>query len=476
MPNSTPITIPATIRTRFAPSPTGFLHLGGARTALFSWAYARHHHGAFVLRIEDTDRERSTQAATDAILDSMAWLGLDYDEGPFYQTRRMARYRETLDDMLARGLAYYCYMTQEELEALREAQMARGEKPRYDGRWRPENSVRKEPPAGVKPVIRFRNPDEGTVVWEDRVKGRIEIANSELDDLVIARSDGMPTYNFCVVIDDIDMRITHVIRGDDHVNNTPRQINIFRALGFEPPVFAHVPTVLGEDGQKLSKRHGAVGVMEYESAGYLPEAMVNFLARLGWAHGNDEVFSAPMLCEWFELDAISPAPSRFNTDKLRWLNQEHMKMLPLDELGRRLLPYLQRENIDATHGPAPKDVAELFRERTATLVEMAQAARFLYMVPVPDRALLDEQIQSHNRQALAELLEEFQQINWTREAINGALKAAAKKQSLKPPQIMMPVRALVAGTLTTPAIDRILELLGREETLARLQDGMKITA
>ncbi len=476
MPNSTPITIPATIRTRFAPSPTGFLHLGGARTALFSWAYARHHHGAFVLRIEDTDRERSTQAATDAILDSMAWLGLDYDEGPFYQTRRMARYRETLDDMLARGLAYYCYMTQEELEALREAQMARGEKPRYDGRWRPENSVRKEPPAGVKPVIRFRNPDEGTVVWEDRVKGRIEIANSELDDLVIARSDGMPTYNFCVVIDDIDMRITHVIRGDDHVNNTPRQINIFRALGSEPPVFAHVPTVLGEDGQKLSKRHGAVGVMEYESAGYLPEAMVNFLARLGWAHGNDEVFSAPMLCEWFELDAISPAPSRFNTDKLRWLNQEHMKMLPLDELGRRLLPYLQRENIDATHGPAPKDVAELFRERTATLVEMAQAARFLYMVPVPDRALLDEQIQSHNRQALAELLEEFQQINWTREAINGALKAAAKKQSLKPPQIMMPVRALVAGTLTTPAIDRILELLGREETLARLQDGMKITA
>lgn len=476
MPNSTPITIPATIRTRFAPSPTGFLHLGGARTALFSWAYARHHHGAFVLRIEDTDRERSTQAATDAILDSMAWLGLDYDEGPFYQTRRMARYRETLDDMLARGLAYYCYMTQEELEALREAQMARGEKPRYDGRWRPENSVGKKPPAGVKPVIRFRNPDEGTVVWEDRVKGRIEIANSELDDLVIARSDGMPTYNFCVVIDDIDMKITHVIRGDDHVNNTPRQINIFRALGSEPPVFAHVPTVLGEDGQKLSKRHGAVGVMEYESAGYLPEAMVNFLARLGWAHGNDEVFSAPMLCEWFELDAISPAPSRFNTDKLRWLNQEHMKMLPLDELGRRLLPYLQRENIDATHGPAPKDVAELFRERTATLVEMAQAARFLYMVPAPDRALLDEQIQSHNRQALAELLEEFQQIDWTREAINGALKAAAKKQSLKPPQIMMPVRALVAGTLTTPAIDRILELLGREETLARLRHGMKIAA
>lgn len=476
MPNSTPITIPATIRTRFAPSPTGFLHLGGARTALFSWAYARHHHGAFVLRIEDTDRERSTQAATDAILDSMAWLGLDYDEGPFYQTRRMARYRETLDDMLARGLAYYCYMTQEELDALREAQMARGEKPRYDGRWRPENSVGKKPPAGVKPVIRFRNPDEGTVVWEDRVKGRIEIANSELDDLVIARSDGMPTYNFCVVIDDIDMKITHVIRGDDHVNNTPRQINIFRALGSEPPVFAHVPTVLGEDGQKLSKRHGAVGVMEYESAGYLPEAMVNFLARLGWAHGNDEVFSAPMLCEWFELDAISPAPSRFNTDKLRWLNQEHMKMLPLDELGRRLLPYLQRENIDATHGPAPKDVAELFRERTATLVEMAQAARFLYMVPAPDRALLDEQIQSHNRQALAELLEEFQQIDWTREAINGALKAAAKKQSLKPPQIMMPVRALVAGTLTTPAIDRILELLGREETLARLRHGMKIAA
>ncbi len=461
------------VRTRFAPSPTGFLHLGGARTALFSWAYARHHRGAFILRIEDTDRERSTEAATQAILDGMSWLGLGYDEGPFYQTQRMARYREVLDSMLAQGLAYHCYMTQEELDALREAQMARGEKPRYDGRCRPENMVGKTPPADVKPVIRFRNPDQGSVVWEDRVKGRIEIANSELDDLVIARSDGTPTYNFCVVIDDMDMGITHAIRGDDHVNNTPRQINIFRALGHEPPVFAHVPTVLGEDGQKLSKRHGAVSVMEYEAAGYLPEAMVNFLARLGWAHGNDEVFSARTLCEWFELDAINPAPSRFNTDKLRWLNQEHMKMLSPDELGKRLLPYLQREDIDTTHGPAPADVAELFRERAGTLVEMARAARFLYVAPEPDRTLINEQIQSHNQQALEELIASFQTLDWTREAIHGALKDAAKKHGLKPPHIMMPTRALVAGTLTTPAIDRILELLGREETVARMQRGFQ---
>jgi glutamyl-tRNA synthetase len=424
------------------------------------------------LRIEDTDRERSTQAATQAILDSMAWLGLDYDEGPFYQMQRMARYREVLDDMLARGLAYRCYMPTEELDALREAQMARGEKPRYDGRWRPENAVGKMPPAGVAPVFRFRNPDAGTVVWDDRVKGRIEFANSELDDLVIARPDGTPTYNFCVVIDDIDMRITHVIRGDDHVNNTPRQINIFRALGFEPPVFAHVPTVLGEDGQKLSKRHGAVSVTEYDTAGYLPEAMINFLARLGWAHGNDELFSPQEFCAWFDLDAISPAPSRFNTDKLRWLNQEHMKRLPAEELGQRLLPFLKKEGLDAAVSPAPGAIAELFCERTATLVEMAQAARFFYTDIVPDAALLAEQIQPTNRPALGELLKTFETLPWDRESLNAALKDTAKRHGLKPPQIMMPIRALVAGTLSTPAIDAVLTLLGREKTLARLQAGL----
>jgi glutamyl-tRNA synthetase len=466
------MTMPTPVRIRFAPSPTGFLHLGGARTALFAWAYARRFQGTFILRIEDTDRERSTQEATQAILDSMAWLGLDYDEGPFYQMQRMARYREVIDDMLARGLAYRCYMSTEELDALREAQMARGEKPRYDGRWRPENAVGKTPPTGVAPVFRFRNPDDGAVVWDDRVKGRIEFANSELDDLVIARPDGTPTYNFCVVVDDIDMRITHVIRGDDHVNNTPRQINIFRALGYEPPVFAHVPTVLGEDGQKLSKRHGAVSVTEYDTAGYLPEAMINFLARLGWAHGNDEVFSSQEFCDWFDLDAINPAPSRFNTDKLRWLNQEHMKRLPPEELGRRLLPFLEKEGLNVAAGPALGAVAELFRERVATLAEMAQAARFFYADVAPEAALLAEQIQPANRAALGELLKVFETLPWDRESLNAALKDAAKRHGLKPPQIMMPVRALVAGTLSTPAIDVVLTLLGREITLARIRAGL----
>ncbi|KAB2842086.1 MAG: glutamate--tRNA ligase, partial [Burkholderiales bacterium] len=321
------------IRTRFAPSPTGFLHLGGARTALFSWAFARRHGGRFVLRIEDTDLERSTPEAVKAILDAMDWLGLAYDEGPFYQMQRMDRYRQVISEMLAAGTAYRCYMSPEELDALRAAQMARGEKPRYDGRWR---DAKLAPPEGVKPVIRFRNPLGGVVAWDDGVKGRIEIANAELDDLVIARADGTPTYNFCVVVDDLDMGITHVVRGDDHVNNTPRQINIIRALGHEPPHYAHVPTVLGEDGQKLSKRHGAVSVMQYAEEGYLPEAMINFLARLGWAHGDEEIFSREQLVAWFDLAGINPAPSRFNADKLKWLNHEHLKRAAPARLGALL--------------------------------------------------------------------------------------------------------------------------------------------
>ncbi len=373
------------IRTRFAPSPTGFLHLGGARTALFAWAYARRHAGTFILRIEDTDVARSTPEAVQAILDAMAWLGLDYDEGPFYQMRRMDRYRAVLDEMLERGLAYRCYMPPAELDLLRAAQLARGEKPRYDGRWRPENAVGKSPPAGVAPVIRFHNPLAGSVVWDDRIKGRIEIANAELDDLVLARPDGTPTYNFCVVVDDLDMRITDVVRGDDHVNNTPRQINIIRALGAQPPVYAHVPTVLGEDGQKLSKRHGAVGVMQYEALGYLPEAMLNFLARLGWAHGDDEVFTRDEFVAWFDLAAISAAPSRFNADKLRWLNQEHMKRLSADDLGRKLVPYLERAGFDPAAGPPPgavgdpaprprRDACRDGRRRTLPLPEAAGIA------------------------------------------------------------------------------------------------------
>jgi glutamyl-tRNA synthetase len=462
-----------TVRTRFAPSPTGFLHLGGARTALFSWAYARRHGGAFVLRIEDTDVARSTPEAVKAILDAMAWLGLDYDEGPFFQMQRLDRYRAVLADMLERGLAYRCYTTPAELEALRAAQMARGEKPRYDGRWRPENAAGRKPPEGIAPVFRFKNPLEGSVAWDDRVKGRIEIANAELDDLVIARADGTPTYNFGVVVDDIDMRITHVVRGDDHVNNTPRQINILRALGVGLPVYAHVPTVLGEDGQKLSKRHGAVSVMQYEEMGYLPEAMVNFLARLGWAHGDAEVFTRNDFVTWFDLAAISPAPSRFNADKLKWLNHEHLKRLAEDELGRRFPPYLARAGLDAAAGPPPGAVAMLLRDRVPTLVEMADAAHYFYSPVSPPAALAAELVGEAVRAALSALARRLNDIDWTREALGAAMKAEAANHGLKPGQVMMAMRVLVCGTRETPAIDAVLALLGRERTLARLSANLQ---
>jgi glutamyl-tRNA synthetase len=460
------------VRTRFAPSPTGFLHLGGARTALFAWAYARRHGGTFVLRIEDTDVERSTPEAVQAILDAMAWLGLDYDEGPFFQMQRMDRYRAVLADMVERGLAYHCYMSPDELDALRADQMARGEKPRYDGRWRPETARGMTPPAGVAPVVRFRNPTGGSVEWEDGVKGRIQIANAELDDLIIARSDGTPTYNFCVVVDDLDMRITHVVRGDDHVNNTPRQINIIEALGAEVPAYAHVPTVLGEDGQKLSKRHGAVSVMQYESMGYLPEAMVNFLARLGWSHGDEELFGRDELVGWFDLAGISPSPSRFNAEKLKWVNQEHMKRLPEAVLGARLAPYLARAGLDAARGPAPGPVSALLRDRVATLTEMADAAHYFYVAPHPQPAKLAEHAGPASRGALTELAAEFRTVDWTREALGAAMKAAAARHGLKPPQVMMAMRALVCGTPSTPAIDAVLALLGRDEVVARLSAGL----
>ncbi len=462
------------VRTRFAPSPTGYMHLGNIRTGLFAWAFARHHQGTFILRIEDTDRERSTPAAVKAILDAMAWLELDYDEGPFYQMQRMDRYRAVLADMLDRGLAYRDYMSMADLDLLRAEQTARGDKPRYDGRWRPERAAGMTPPPDVKPVIRFRNPDDGVVAWDDGVKGRIEIANSELDDLVIARSDGTPTYNFCVVVDDWDMRITDVIRGDDHVNNTPRQINIFRALGVEPPRYAHVPTVLGEDGAKLSKRHGAVGVMEYEAAGFLPEAMINFLGRIGWAHGDDELFTREELIEWFELSGISPAPSRFNAGKLNWVNQEHMKRMPEAALGMRLVPFLQRAGLDPEAGPDAGAVAVLLRDRCETLVLMADAASYFYSTPTVAQDKVAEMVTLSNRGALVELHGEFATIDWTREALAAAMKAAAVRHGIKPPQIMMPMRLLVAGTPATPAIDAVLALLGRDVARSRMAAALGI--
>ena len=462
------------VRTRFAPSPTGFLHLGNIRSALFPWAFARHHQGTFILRIEDTDQERSTAEAEQAIVDAMAWLGLDYDEGPYYQMQRMDRYRAVLDDMLAKGLAYRCYTTPAELDELRAEQTARGEKPRYDGRWRPENAQGKTPPEGVAPVYRFRNPDDGVVAWDDAAKGHIEIANAELDDLVIARADGTPTYNFCVVVDDLEMRITHVIRGDDHVNNTPRQINILRALGATPPVYAHLPTVLTPGGEKLSKRHGARGILQYRDDGYLREALVNYLARLGWAHGDAEVFGVDELVSWFDLHGLTASAGRFDPEKLQWLNHEHLKRLDADELARRLTPFLTAAGIGVAAGPPVARVGALLKDRSPTLVEMAEAARYFYQAPPVDRALLDEQLTAANRPVLTELAGEFETTDWTREAIGAAIKAAAARHGLKAAQVMMPLRALVAGTLKTPAIDAVLELVGRDATRARIASGLAV--
>jgi glutamyl-tRNA synthetase len=462
----------APVRTRFAPSPTGFIHLGNIRSALFPWAFARRHRGTFILRVEDTDTLRSTTEAVDAILAAMDWLGLDYDAGPVYQMQRMDRYRAVLDDMVARNLAYRCYTTPEELDLLRAEQMARGEKPRYDGRWRPENASGLKPPVGVAPVIRFKNPQSGSVIWDDAVKGRIEIDNAELDDLVIARADGTPTYNFCVVVDDLDMRITHVIRGDDHVNNTPRQINIIRALGAEPPVFAHLPTVLTPDGDKLSKRHGAKSVLQYRDEGYLPEAIVNYLARLGWSHGDDEIFTREQLIAWFDLEGLSSSPGRFDPDKLRWVNQEHLKRLPQDELGHRFEPYLRAAGLDPDRGPPPSAVAVLLRERVSTFAEMAEAARYFYDAPKVVPEMFRERMTDAVRPALKQLLDAFAQTDWTAQSIHSAIRSAASANQLKPPQVMMALRALVTGQQQTPAIDAVLALVGRDRTRERIEAGL----
>jgi glutamyl-tRNA synthetase len=460
------------VRTRFAPSPTGFLHLGNIRSALFPWAFARRHGGTFILRIEDTDTERSTPEAERAIVDAMAWLGLDYDEGPFHQMQRMDRYRAVLDDMLARGLAYHCYCSPAELEAMRAAQMAAGQKPRYDGRWRPENAMGKPPPAGVPPVVRFRNADDGVVQWDDAVKGPIAIANAELDDLVIARADGTPTYNFCVVVDDLDMRITHVIRGDDHVNNTPRQINIMRALGATPPVFAHLPTVLTPDGEKLSKRHGARGVLQYRDDGYLPEAVVNYLARLGWSHGDAEVFGVDEFVQWFDLAGLHSAPGRFDPDKLKWLNHEHLKRLDDAALGARLQPFIDAAGFGMAKGPPAAAVASLLRERAATLADMAEQATYFYRAPERS-AEAAAQVTPKNRAALEAIAQRLHNVEWTRGAIGATLTTGAAEHKLKAGEVMMPVRWLVSGTSHTPAIDAVLELLGRDEAVVRLERGLR---
>ena len=459
-----------TVRTRFAPSPTGYLHIGGARTALFAWAYARRHEGSFILRIEDTDIERSTPQAVQAILDGMQWLGLNWDEGPFYQTQRMDRYREIIRKLLDEGLAYYCYASREELDLMREKQMADGIKPRYDGRWRPEpGKTLPSIPADVSPVVRFRNPVSGLVQWNDLVKGQISISNEELDDLIIARADGTPTYNFCVVVDDWEMNITHVIRGDDHVNNTPRQINMLKALGAAIPQYAHLSMILGDDGQKLSKRHGAVSVMQYHTDGYLPEAVLNYLARLGWSHGDDEIFDMAQFCQWFDLDHITSSAAQFNTEKLNWLNAHYIKQADSNLLVEDIRARLAAENIDADTSDLI-EIIGLYRERVNTLNELTQQIQYFFSKPTIDTGAAEKHLTPEITPVLASLKSELEKLDWTTEAIHHAIEQAVTGNGLKFPKVAMPLRLILTGGTQSPSIDQVMRVLGKEETLARLAD------
>jgi len=458
------------VRTRFAPSPTGYLHIGGARTALFSWLFARKHGGQFVLRIEDTDRERSTRESINAILEGMSWLGLEYDEGPYYQSERFERYREVIQRLLDEGHGYYCYCTKEELEAMRQEQLARKEKPRYDGRCR----ARTEPREGVEPVIRFKNPLEGQVVVDDVVRGKVMFANHELDDLVIARADGSPTYNLTVVVDDMDMEITHVIRGDDHLNNTPRQVNILQALGVAPPAYAHVPMILGPDGKRLSKRHGAVSVMQYREEGYLPEALLNYLVRLGWSYGDQEVFSLDEMIELFDVQDINKAASTFNPDKLLWLNQQYLKSSDPDHVARHLSWHMGQEGLDPSREPPLRDVVVAQRERVKTLREMAQASRYLFSdIEGYDEKAARKHLGAESRrplQAVRQRLAELQ--TWESGAIHQAVLGVAERFELKLGKVAQPLRVAVTGGTVSPPIDMTLELLGRERTLQRLDRAL----
>lgn len=465
------------VRTRIAPSPTGMMHLGTARTAIYCWAAARHFGGEFLLRIEDTDRERSTPEAVQVILDAMKWLNLDNDNKEVvYQMNRLDRYKEVVDELLAKGLAYKCYATKEELEQMREDQKARGEKPRYDGRWRPENCVGKAIPEGVTPVIRFRNPEEGVVTWNDGVYGPISIANSELDDLVIMRGDGIPTYNFAVVIDDWDMQISHVIRGADHINNTPRQINIYKAIGADVPTFAHLPLIHGEDGQKLSKRHGTVSVLAYEEMGFLPEALFNYLARLGWAHGDAEKFSREELAEWFKLEDCSRSAAQFSMDKLKWLNHEYIKAADDRRLADLVRPRLEKRGADVSNEAHLVEIVGLLKDRAPTLEDLAEEAMLFYRDPVVSEELIKEQLESNegkSLQAVKLFLEAARDMEWKRENILASIKGIMKEIKCKMPHIAFPIRVLVTGQKHTPSIDATLEILGKERVIAQLEKGLK---
>jgi glutamyl-tRNA synthetase len=487
----------ATIRTRIAPSPTGFLHLGTARTALFCWAFAQHHKALgndaqFILRIEDTDEARSTQAAVDQIIEAMQWLELNYDEGPFYQMQRMERYRTVIAQMLKDGTAYHCYTSPAELDAMREAQKARGDKPRYDGRWRPApGKVLPAPPAGVQPVVRFANPVDGDVTWDDSVKGSITISNKELDDLIIARpvspeaavkgeTVGTPTYNFCVVVDDLDMRITHVIRGDDHVNNTPRQINILKALGARLPQYGHVPMILGPDGEKLSKRHGAVSVTQYRDAGYLPEAMMNYLSRLGWSHGDDELFNRDQLTQWFDGTHLAKSPAQWDAAKLNWVNSHYMKLASDERLAALVQTQLLTHTIEANDAGArvaalittddrlPK-ICALFKDRCDTTAALAVWAAAFYTTPQRNQEEYAQHVTDAARPAIVVLADKLKTCAWDKASLSAAIKETLAATGLKMPQLAMPVRVLLMGKAQTPSLDAVLELCGRQLALARLQ-------
>ena len=458
------------VRTRFAPSPTGFIHLGNIRSALYPWAFAKATGGDFILRIEDTDQARSTQASVDVILQGMQWLGMTPDEGPFYQMQRMDRYREVLEQLKAQGLVYPCYMSVEALDAVREAQMAAKEKPRYNGMWRPEpGKALPDVPQGVQPVWRFKNPTQGVVAWVDKVKGPIEIANAELDDLVVARPDGTPTYNFCVVVDDMDMAITHVIRGDDHVNNTPRQINIAKALGYAPPTYAHLPTVLNEAGEKMSKRNGAKAVTQYRDEGYLPEAMVNYLARLGWSHGDDEVFSVEQFIAWFNLDHLGRSAAQFDEAKLRWVNAQHIKATADASLAAMVAQRLSFDGIQTTPDAQLIGICALFKDRCDTLVALAGWAKAYFVDAVASDEDLAKHVTDAVKPALATLAAQLEASEWTKEAIAAAIKATLAEHGLKMPQLAMPVRVITMGTPNTPSVDAMLALFDKKNVVAKLK-------
>ncbi len=459
-----------TVITRFAPSPTGDLHIGGARTALYAWAYAKNKKGKFILRIEDTDRERSTPEAIEIIKDGMSWLGLQHDGPIYYQTARSARYKEVIQQLLVADKAYYCYCSKQELDLLRESQMQQGLKPKYDGRWRPENGKElPTPPNDIEPVIRFKNPLNGNVTWVDKVKGSISINNEELDDFIIARSDGTPTYNFCVVIDDWDMQITDVIRGDDHINNTPRQINLLKALDAPIPNYAHLSMILGSDGQKLSKRHGSVSVLDYKRRGYLPEAINNYLARLGWSHGDDEIFSMEQFCQWFDLQHVTSSSAQFNDEKLDWLNNHYLRGMSDEVLATYVIKQLVLNVDEAKIQEKLQRAISLYKERANTLVDLSNQIIFFFEEQKLPDELVQKYLDDERLQLIGKFYALFDKLDWEDEKINAAIKNFVAENAVKFPQIAMPLRVILTGTDHTPSIASIMWILGRDETKQRIQ-------